>query len=71
MAEREGEIILAGPETGLSDLVIELSGRDALSVAAMLDLGGLATNNIRRQRRRGYGDSAIMENAPKKLKGKR
>jgi hypothetical protein len=62
----EGDNRLISQESGLSDLTIEISSRDALAVATLLDLGGLATKHYR-HKRPSVRDSAIMENAVKKL----
>ena len=54
-------------ENDLSDISIEISGRDALAAAASLDLGGLATKHIHYSPK-SYRESMIIENALKKLK---
>jgi hypothetical protein len=54
---------------GLNDIIIEIEGRNALDVAAALQLGGLATKHTARKSFSGR-DSAIMENALKKLRNR-
>ncbi len=66
---KKGEIVNIIPNNSLSELIIEISGRDALSVAASLDLGGLAVKHVG-YKRKGYTDSSIMENAIRKLDNK-
>jgi hypothetical protein len=58
---------LRSAESDLSDITIEVTGKDALKVVATLNLGGLATKHLK-HRAHSARDSAIMENALKKLK---
>ena len=62
----EGVIYVELENSMLGDIAIEIIGKDAFSVGASLELGGLATKHIGRK---GLiqPDSAIMKNALRKL----
>jgi hypothetical protein len=56
-----------GGRNDLHEISIEIVGRDALAVAARLELGGLVTKHVK-YRPHSSRDSIIMERALKKLR---
>jgi hypothetical protein len=58
---------LTSVKSDLSEISIDINGKDALAVAASLDLGGLATRHLKRKAL-SPRESSIMENALRKLK---